>query len=108
VDETSYPTKLVEHAYVALELRRLGVEVVSLAPRFVGRFEKGVDFRADDSGDLAELTRTLAGHAGIARALGPYKLSLHSGSDKFSVYPAIAEATGGLVHLKTAGTSYLE
>src|SRR5690606_14828415 len=44
----------------------------------------------------------------IARALGPYKLSLHSGSDKFSVYPLIAEATGGLVHLKTAGTSYLE
>ena len=35
VDETSYPTKLVEHAYVALELRRLGVSVVSLAPRFV-------------------------------------------------------------------------
>src|SRR5690606_19880714 len=46
--------------------------------------------------------------ARIARALGPYKLSLHSGSDKFSVYAAIAEATGGLVHLKTAGTSYLE
>lgn len=108
VDETSYPTKLVEHAYVALELRRLGVAVVSLAPRFVGRFEKGVDFRADDSGDLAELTRTLAGHAAVARACGPYKLSLHSGSDKFSVYPGIAEATGGLVHLKTAGTSYLE
>src|SRR5690606_8621078 len=39
---------------------------------------------------------------------GPYKLSLHSGSDKFSVYGPIAEATGGLVHLKTAGTSYLE
>ena len=108
VDETSYPTKLVEHAYVALELRRLGVNVVSLAPRFVGRFEKGVDFRPDPSGDLGELVRTLDGHARIARALGPYKLSLHSGSDKFSVYAAIAEATGGMVHLKTAGTSYLE
>lgn len=108
VDETSYPTKLVEHAYVAHELRRLGVEVVSLAPRFVGRFEKGVDFRPDAGGDLAELVKTLDGHARIARALGPYKLSLHSGSDKFSVYAAIAEATGGLVHLKTAGTSYLE
>ena len=108
VDETSYPTKLVEHAYVALELRRLGVSVVSLAPRFVGRFEKGVDFRPDESGDFDTLLETLDGHARIARALGPYKLSLHSGSDKFSVYPAIAEATGGLVHLKTAGTSYLE
>ena len=47
-------------------------------------------------------------HGEIARTLGPYKLSLHSGSDKFSVYPVLAEATRGLVHLKTAGTSYLE
>jgi hypothetical protein len=104
VDETGTPTTLEEHAFLALELRRLELPVVSLAPRFVGRFEKGVDFR----GDLDELARTLDGHARIARALGPYKLSLHSGSDKFSVYPLIAEATGGLVHLKTAGTSYLE
>ena len=49
-----------------------------------------------------------AGHAAIARALGPYKLSLHSGSDKFSIYGIAAELTRGLVHLKTAGTSYLE
>lgn len=104
VDETSYPTTLEEHAYLALELRRLGVPVVSLAPRFVGRFEKGVDFR----GDLEALKASLAGHAAVARAFGPYKLSLHSGSDKFSVYAPIAEATAGLVHLKTAGTSYLE
>ncbi len=104
VDETGTPTTLEEHAFLALELARLELPVVSLAPRFVGRFEKGVDFR----GDLDELARTLDGHARIARALGPYKLSLHSGSDKFSVYPLIAQATGGLVHLKTAGTSYLE
>lgn len=104
VDETGTPTSLHEHAFLALELRRLEVPVVSLAPRFVGRFEKGVDFR----GDLDELAETLRGHAHIARELGPYKLSLHSGSDKFSVYPHIAEATQGLVHLKTAGTSYLE
>ena len=44
----------------------------------------------------------------IAQALGPYKLSLHSGSDKYSTYPLIAEATKGLVHLKTAGTSWAE
>lgn len=104
VDETAHPTTLEEHAYLALELRRLGVPVVSLAPRFVGRFEKGVDFR----GDLRALEESLAGHAAVARAFGPYKLSLHSGSDKFSVYGPIAEATSGLVHLKTAGTSYLE
>ncbi|MDZ7799575.1 MAG: tagaturonate epimerase family protein [Trueperaceae bacterium] len=104
VDETGTPTTLEEHAFLALELQRLELPVVSLAPRFTGRFEKGVDFR----GDLDELARTLDAHARIARAFGPYKLSLHSGSDKFSVYPLIAEATGGLVHLKTAGTSYLE
>lgn len=104
VDETDTPTTHAEHAVVALELKRLGVRWVSLAPRFVGRFEKGVDYL----GDLGELKADLAGHAALARALGPYKLSLHSGSDKFSVYPLIAEATGGLVHLKTAGTSYLE
>ncbi len=104
VDETETPTSHVEHLYVASELKRLGVRWVSLAPRYVGRFEKGVDY----IGDLHALRADLAGHATIARALGPYKLSLHSGSDKFSVYPLIVEATGGLVHLKTAGTSYLE
>ncbi len=104
VDETETPTSHAEHAVVALELARLGVRWISLAPRFVGRFEKGVDYL----GDLDALRRDLSGHAALAKALGPYKLSLHSGSDKFSVYPLIAEATGGVVHLKTAGTSYLE
>jgi hypothetical protein len=104
VDETETPTSHVEHVYIASELKRLGVRWVSLAPRYVGRFEKGVDY----IGDLAALRDDLAGHAAIARALGPYKLSLHSGSDKFSVYPLIAAATEGMVHLKTAGTSYLE
>jgi hypothetical protein len=104
VDETETPTTPAEHLFVARELTRLGVGFVSLAPRFVGRFEKGVDYL----GDLAALERDLAAHAAIARALGPYKLSLHSGSDKLSVYPLAARATRGLVHLKTAGTSYLE
>jgi hypothetical protein len=104
VDETETPTTHLEHVYVASELKRLGVQWVSLAPRYVGHFEKGIDY----IGDLDALRSDLAGHAAIAKALGPYKLSLHSGSDKFSVYPLIAEATGGLVHLKTAGTSYLE
>jgi tagaturonate epimerase len=104
VDETATPTSLAEHAYLALELRRLGVDWVSLAPRFVGAFEKGVDFL----GDLAALALDLQGHARVAEALGGYKLSLHSGSDKFAVYPIAAQATGGRVHLKTAGTSYLE
>jgi hypothetical protein len=104
VDETDTPTSHVDHIYIASELRRLGVRWVSLAPRFVGRFEKGVDY----IGDLHALRADLEGHAAIARALGPYKLSLHSGSDKFSIYEAAARQTHGLVHLKTAGTSYVE
>jgi hypothetical protein len=104
VDETDLPTTHAEHFYFASELKRLGVQWVSLAPRYIGHFEKGVDY----IGDLAAFEADFAGHAAIARQLGPYKLSLHSGSDKFSVYPIAARLTKGLVHLKTAGTSYLE
>lgn len=105
VDETGTTTSLVEHFYIASELIRHGVPFVSLAPRFVGRFEKGVDY----IGDLAELEDNIAGHAAIMRHFGnAYKLSLHTGSDKFGVYPIAMRLTHGRVHLKTAGTSYLE
>jgi tagaturonate epimerase len=104
VDETEQPTSHAEHVYVASELERNGVQWVSLAPRYVGRFEKGVDY----IGDLAEFEADFAGHAAIARHFGGYKLSLHSGSDKFSLYSIAARLTDGEVHLKTAGTSYLE
>ncbi|MBT5710605.1 hypothetical protein HOI71_06155, partial [Candidatus Poribacteria bacterium] len=86
------------------ELRRRGVEVVSLAPRFVGDFEKGIDYKGDVARFEAELTR----HVAIARQFGPYKLSVHSGSDKFSIYPICGRVCGDLLHVKTAGTSYLE
>ncbi len=104
VDETASPTTHAQHVYLANELKRLGVRWVSMAPRYVGAFEKGVDF----IGDVEEFEADFAVHAAIARRFGPYKLSLHSGSDKFSIYPAAARQTHGLVHLKTAGTSYLE
>lgn len=104
VDETDTTTSPEEHYVIARELRRLGVTWVSLAPRYVGRFEKGVDY----IGDLDAFDAAVAKHAAIARCCGPYKLSIHSGSDKFSIYPLIAKHTRGLVHLKTAGTSYLE
>jgi hypothetical protein len=104
VDETDLPTSHPEHVYIASELKRLGVNWVSLAPRYVGRFEKGVDY----IGNLADFEASFAGHAAIARRFGSYKLSLHSGSDKFSIYTITARLTNGLVHLKTAGTSYLE
>jgi tagaturonate epimerase len=104
VDETQPVTTPLEHVYLATELRRLGVEWVSFAPRYLGEFEKGIDY----AGDLAAFEQYLAAHAAIARQLGPYKLSLHSGSDKFSIYELAARQTRGLVHLKTAGTSYVE
>lgn len=104
VDETETPTTHSEHVYIVSELRRLGVRWVSLAPRYIGQFEKGIDY----IGDLETLRANLAGHAEIARVLGPYKLSIHSGSDKFLVYPLFQELTRGVVHLKTAGTSYVE
>jgi hypothetical protein len=105
VDETGTTTSLHEHFYIASELRRLNIPLVSLAPRFAGRFEKGVDY----IGDLDILEQNIAGHAAIMRYFeNGYKLSLHTGSDKFGVYPIAVQHTGGLVHLKTAGTSYLE
>jgi hypothetical protein len=104
VDETDQPTTYAEHFIVASELRRLGVEWVSLAPRFIGRFEKGVDY----IGDLQAFEKECAAHVKVIQELGPYKLSIHSGSDKFSIYPIVSRLAGDLVHLKTAGTSYLE
>jgi len=103
VDETDTPTTVGEHYYIASELKRLGVRWVSLAPRFIGRFEKGVDY----IGNLDAFRADFKKHVAVAKALGPYKISLHSGSDKFSIYPIAAEQAGELIHLKTSGTSYL-
>ena len=104
VDETDQPTTLAEHYIIADQCLQGGMKLVSLAPRFIGELEKGVDYK----GDVAALEASLNDHAAIAELLGPYKLSLHSGSDKLSMYPALARATKGRFHVKTAGTSYLE
>ncbi len=104
VDETETPTSTAEHFFIASELQRLGVRWTSMAPRFVGRFEKGVDY----IGDLRQFEDEFARHAAIARQFGTYRMSLHSGSDKFSIYAIAARQAHGLLHLKTAGTSYLE
>jgi hypothetical protein len=104
VDETDDPTTLVEHLYIATELKRLGVKWTGFAPRYIGGFEKGIDY----IGDPGRFFESLRAHTAIARELGPYKISLHSGSDKFSIYELAAEATDRMVHLKTSGTSYLE
>jgi hypothetical protein len=104
VDETEQPTTLAEHWIIAQQCLQQGVRLVSLAPRFLGDFEKGVDYL----GDIEALEVSLKDHAAIAAQLGPYKISLHSGSDKLSMYPLLARATQGQFHVKTAGTSYLE
>lgn len=104
VDETDQPTTLAEHYIIADQCISRGMKLVSLAPRFIGELEKGVDY----IGDVAALEASMADHNAIAELVGPYKLSLHSGSDKISMYPALARATKGRFHVKTAGTSYLE
>jgi hypothetical protein len=105
VDETDSPTSALEHLFFGLELKRRRVSrVVSLAPRFVGEFEKGIDYR----GDLKRFEESLREHVAVARFCGPYKISVHSGSDKFAAYPVIGRVCGELLHVKTAGTSYLE
>ena len=104
IDETDTPTSIHEHYYIANELIRHGLPLVSVAPRFVGKFQKGVDY----IGDVDLFAQDLTGQVAVLRHFNSYKLSIHTGSDKFSIYPVIAEQAGSLVHVKTAGTSYLE
>jgi hypothetical protein len=103
IDETLTSTSPESHYFVASELIAGGVEITSLAPRFCGEFQKGIDYR----GDLKQFEREFREHVSIAEHFG-YKLSIHSGSDKFSVFPVIGRETGGRYHLKTAGTNWLE
>jgi len=103
VDETETPTTPEAHLFVALESKYIGMKIASLAPRFVGEFQKGIDY----IGDLKEFERAFATHAALARKFG-YRISVHSGSDKFSAFPLIGKLTRGRFHIKTAGTNWLE
>ncbi|NDJ54070.1 MAG: hypothetical protein GYB68_13435 [Chloroflexi bacterium] len=104
VDESERPLRHAEHVFLARELIRLNVDWVGIAPRFVGTFEKAIEYK----GDLRHLERDLRGHAAIAQTYGPYKLRLQSGSDKFELYSLLADVSEGLLHVATSGTSYLE
>jgi len=104
LDESPTPTTPAEHYVIAEQCLAGRMKMVSLAPRFEGRFEVGIDFR----GDAKRFASSLKDHAAIARSLGPYKLSLHSGSDKFAIYETFARTTQGMFHIKTSGASYLE
>lgn len=103
IDETETITKPESHFFVAQELIRQNVKVDSLAPRFIGEFQKGIDY----IGNTEDFKKDFSIHAAIASHFD-YKISVHSGSDKFSVFPIIGEETNGLFHLKTAGTNWLE
>lgn len=103
IDETATPTSPAQHYYVANELKSKGVHLDTMAPRFIGEFQKGVDY----VGDIKEFEKELIIHADIARHFG-YKLSIHSGSDKFSIFKLIGKHTRGHFHVKTAGTNWLE
>ncbi len=114
MDETDAPQTPLELLFILSALANEGVRVQTIAPKFTGRFNKGVDY----VGDLAQFEKEFRDDlAVIAFAVKQYrlptnlKLSVHSGSDKFSIYPimrkAIREADAGL-HLKTAGTTWLE
>jgi len=104
VDETPFPTTPANHLFFTIELGQRGIRIDALAPRFIGEFQKGIDYK----GDLEEFRRQFYQHAMIAKDHGTYKISIHSGSDKFSVFPIMGELAGNGLHLKTAGTSWLE
>lgn len=103
IDETATPTTPAQHYFVVKELMERGVHFASVAPRFCGEFQKGVDY----IGDLEQFRREFFEHAAIAKRF-KYKISVHSGSDKFLVFPTIGEMTNGRFHVKTAGTNWLE
>lgn len=104
IDEIPYPTSPETHLFLMIALRHRGVRIDSLAPRFIGEFQKGIDYR----GEVPVFRDQFYRHALVAQHYGNYKLSIHSGSDKFTVFPHMGEIARGKIHLKTAGTSWLE
>ena len=114
MDETDAPQTPPELLIILAALADEGVQLQTIAPKFTGRFNKGVDYVGDQPQFEKEFNDDLAV---IAHAIAKYglpanlKLSVHSGSDKFSIYPIIGAAirrTGAGVHVKTAGTTWLE
>jgi hypothetical protein len=114
MDETDNPQTPPELLVILAAIADEGIPAQTIAPKFTGRFNKGVDFVGSPDGFEAEFNADIAviAHAVKRYALpGNLKLSVHSGSDKFSIYAPIRrslERTGAGVHLKTAGTTWLE
>jgi tagaturonate epimerase len=114
MDETDAPQQPVELLLILAALADAGVPLATIAPKFTGRFNKGVDYVGDPRVFARELEQDMAVIRYAIEAFGlpaELKLSLHSGSDKFSIYGAVHEAMTKLgtgLHLKTAGTTWLE
>lgn len=114
LDETDLPQTPDELLVILAAIADQHVPVRTIAPKFTGRFNKGVDYVGDPSHFEREFNDDIAAIAHAVAKFGlPHdpKLSVHSGSDKFAIYPAIARAianTGAGVHVKTAGTTWLE
>ena len=114
MDETDSPQTPAELLIILAAIADEGIPIQTIAPKFTGRFNKGVDYQ----GDLAKFCEEFSDDvATIAFAVSKYdlpanlKLSVHSGSDKFSIYRPMREALKKFdagVHLKTAGTTWLE
>jgi len=114
MDETDNPQTPPELLIILALIADEKVPIQTIAPKFTGRFNKGVDY----VGDVAQFEREfnddlcVIAHAVKNYGLPPnLKLSVHSGSDKFSIYPAIRRALtkhNAGVHVKTAGTNWLE
>ncbi len=114
MDETDQPQTPVEMLLILAAVAREGIPAQTIAPRFTGRFNKGVDYVGNPEQFEKEFNEDLAVIAFAVREFGlpaNLKLSVHSGSDKFSIYPPIRRAIrrfGAGLHLKTAGTTWLE
>jgi len=104
MDETPFPTSPENHLFFIILLSHRGVRIDALAPRFIGEFQKAIDYR----GDLKYFREQFYQHILIAQDHEHYKISIHSGSDKFSAFPSMGELAREGLHLKTAGTSWLE
>jgi len=114
VDETDTPQTPVELFLILAMIASEGIPAQTIAPKFTGRFNKGVDYVGDLAQFGKEFDEDLAVIAFAIREFGlppTLKLSVHSGSDKFSIYPIInrliRKHDAGL-HVKTAGTTWLE
>lgn len=112
MDETDAAQTPAELLIILAALADEGVPVQTIAPKFTGRFNKGVDYVGNVDQFRREIQLDVAAIAWAVKNFGlpaNLKLSIHSGSDKFSIYEAIHEATKRSgVHLKTAGTTWLE